>query len=199
MAVCRVHAETEWQPVKSLHRSGQAKGGVTERQSAACKHVKDFWTPGNDVPGRAVHDSHAGVRRSNQGNTGHEASVGDTLVVVEDAEVRLTHAFKPGQPNGLFDGGISVTTNGSVTLQAEVNAVCSMPDLPNWPAYDNIYGRRLADGETPGVEGGKTDWQLLLYFSGESKEKGREPVLAKRLAHNLCHKDDCVNESQGDQ
>lgn len=122
----------------------------------------------------------------------HEAALGDTLVVVGDAEIRLTQAFKPGQPNGLFDGGISVTTNGNVTLQAEVNAVCSMPDLPNWPQYDNIYGRRLSKGETPGVEGGKTDWQLLLYFDGETKEKGREPApaWAQRLAQNLCRKGD---------
>ena len=122
----------------------------------------------------------------------HEAALGDTLVLVGDAEIRLTQTFKPGQPNGLFDGGISVTTNGNVTLQAEVNAVCSMPDLPNWPQYDNIYGRRLSEGETPGVEGGKTDWQLLLYFDGEAKNKGREtaPGWAKRLAQNLCRKGD---------
>ena len=122
----------------------------------------------------------------------HEAAPGDTLVVTGDAEVRLTHSFKPGQPNGLFDGGISVATNGSVTLLAVVNAVCSMPDLPNWPQYDNIYGRQLKDGETPGVEGGRTDWQLLIYFDGEIEEKGSEPspAWAQRLAQNLCRKGD---------
>ena len=122
----------------------------------------------------------------------HEAELGDTLVVEGDTEVRLTHAFKPGEPNGLFDGGISVITDGSEGIRAEVNAVCSMPDLPNWPEYDNIYGRWLSDDEKPGVEGGKTDWQLLLYFDGEAKNKGREtaPGWAKRLAQNLCRKGD---------
>ena len=133
-----------------------------------------------------------GCYRQAKETPSHEAQPGDTLVVKGGAEIRLTHTFKPGEPNGLFDGGISVTSDQSVTSTAEVNAVCSMPDLPNWPQYDNIYGRWLTDGETPGVEGGKTDWQLLLYFNGQTEEKGREPApaWAQRLAQNLCRKGD---------
>ena len=179
---------------ESSQNGGQAEWEAShERQSTAWKHVKDFFGRGAMACLIALSmTAMQGCGNQVKETPSHEAALGDTLVVAGDAEVRLTHAFKPGQPNGLFDGGISVTTKGSETLLAEVNAVCSMPDLPNWPQYDNIYGRRLTDGETPGVDGGKTDWQLLLYFDGDSKEKGREPspAWAKRLAQNLCRKGD---------
>ena len=122
----------------------------------------------------------------------HEAKEGDLLVRDNATRVELTKAFKPGEPNGLFDGGVAVITPKQPNRRAEVNAVCSMPDLPNWPQYDNIYGRWLEDGEQPGDKGGDTDWQLLSFFDGTTKNKGREnaPTWAKRLSENLCRKGD---------
>ena len=120
----------------------------------------------------------------------HEAKPGDTLVIDGATTITLTKAFRPGTPNGLFDGGVSASSAGLDAIRAEVNAVCSMPDLPNWPDYDNIYGRWLETGETPGEEGGDTDWQLLIYFDGNEQNKGSEPApaWAKRLAQNACRK-----------
>ena len=122
----------------------------------------------------------------------HQAKPGDVLVIDGDKRVTLTKAFKPGQPNGLFDGGVKVSDNSQITRWAEVNAVCSMPDLPGWPDYDNIYGRWLESDEQPGEEGGQTDWQLLLTFNGDKINKGREaaPSWAERLAQNACRKGD---------
>ena len=120
----------------------------------------------------------------------HEAKPGDTLVIDGKTTITLTKAFQPGTPNGLFDGGVLVSTPGMSKRSAEVNAVCSMPDLPNWPDYDNIYGRWLESSEVPGEEGGDTDWQLLIYFDGTTTNKGRQaaPSWAQRLAQNACRK-----------
>ena len=67
-----------------------------------------------------------------------------------------------------------------------------MPDLPNWPEYDNIYGRWLEDNEQAGEKGGETDWQLLVYFNGNKKSTGKEeaPSWALRISQNLCRKSD---------
>ena len=42
----------------------------------------------------------------------HEAEPGDALVIEGDTTITLTKAFRPGTPNGLFDGGVSVSTPG---------------------------------------------------------------------------------------
>ena len=120
------------------------------------------------------------------------AKPGDTLTIVGDTSVILDSPFKPGQPNGLFDGGVKVNSNGRQSRLAEVNVVCSMPNLPNWPEYDNIYGRWLEDGEQAGNKGGDTDWQLLSYFDGKNINNGKEtaPRWARRLVQNLCRKGD---------
>ena len=120
------------------------------------------------------------------------AKPGDTLTIVGDTSVILDSPFKPGQPNGLFDGGVKVNSNGRQSRLAEVNVVCSMPNLPNWPEYDNIYGRWLEDGERAGNKGGDTDWQLLVYFNGDQKSTGKEeaPTWALRISQNLCRKSD---------
>ena len=122
----------------------------------------------------------------------HEAKPGDALVIDGETTITLTKAFRPGTPNGLFDGGVSVSSAEMGERSAEVNAVCSMPDLPNWPDYDNIYGRWLESGEEPGATGGDTDLQLLTYFVGTGQNKGREeaPAWAQRLAENVCRKGD---------
>ena len=120
------------------------------------------------------------------------AKPGDALTIVGDTSVILDSPFKPGQPNGLFDGGVKVNSNGKQSRLAEVNVVCSMPDLPNWPEYDNIYGRWLEDDEQAGEKGGETDWQLLVYFNGDKKNTGKEeaPTWAFRVSQNLCRKSD---------
>ena len=122
----------------------------------------------------------------------HKAKPGDALVVVDDITIEMTHPFKPGEPNGLFDGGVRVKSSTGNKQIIEINAICSMPNLPDWPQYDNIYGRRLAEGEQPGIDGGATDWQLLIHFDAEPENKGREtaPRWAQRLADNLCRKGD---------
>ena len=122
----------------------------------------------------------------------HEANLGDALVIDGETTITLTKKFRPGTPNGLFDGGVLVGTPGMDKKRAEVNAVCSMPGLPNWPEYDNIYGRWLKSSEAPGEEGGDTDWQLLIYFDGTTQNKGGEeaPPWAQRLAQNACRKGD---------
>ena len=119
-----------------------------------------------------------------------DAKPGDTLVVVEDERIVLVDKFKPGQPNGLFDGSVKIISKNKPERLTEVNAICSMPDLPNWPEYDNIYGRWLEPGEAAGIEGGDTDWQLLIYFDGSEQNKGSEPApaWAQHLAQNACRK-----------
>ena len=121
-----------------------------------------------------------------------DAKPGDTLVVVGDERIVLVERFKPGQPNGLFDGSVKIISKNKPERLTEVNAICSMPNLPNWPAYDNVYGRWLKKGEKPGIIGGKTDWQQLIYFTETNQSKGRThvPHWAKRLAQNLCRKGD---------
>ena len=121
-----------------------------------------------------------------------DAKPGDALVTEGETTITLTKAFRPGSPNGLFDGGVAVSRPGAEAKAAEVNAVCSMPNLPDWPNYDNIYGRWLESGEAPGAEGGDTDWQLLIYFDGTTQNKGSEeaPPWAQRLAQNACRKGD---------
>ena len=122
----------------------------------------------------------------------HEAKPGDALVIDGETTITLTKAFRPGTPNGLFDGGVLVNSTKTDAKRAEVNAVCSMPNLPNWPDYDNIYGRWLESDEVAGAEGGNTDWQLLIYFDGTMQDKGGEeaPTWAQRLAQNACRKGD---------
>ena len=119
-----------------------------------------------------------------------DAKSGDTLVVVGDERIVLVEKFKPGQPNGLFDGSVKIISKNKPERLTEVNAICSMPDLPNWPEYDNIYGRWLEPGEAAGIEGGDTDWQLLIYFDGSEQNKGSEPApaWAQHLAQNACRK-----------
>lgn len=122
----------------------------------------------------------------------HRAQNGDVLVKRDGVEVVLTQQFQPGSNNGLFDGGVKVVRNGKTLRSAEVNAICSMPDLKNWPQYDNIYGRWLDNDDKPGKPGQPTSWQLLIYFDGNTVNTGKEkaPDWAERLAQNLCRKAD---------
>ena len=137
-----------------------------------------------------------GCKQSSEEVRTHQAKEGDLLVRNDNTRIELTKTFKPGEPNGLFDGGVAVITKGEPNRRAEVNAVCSMPDLPNWPQYDNIYGRWLEKGEEPGDKGGETDWQLLSFFNGKTVNKGREkaPAWAGRLSKNLCRKGEFADQ-----
>ena len=121
-----------------------------------------------------------------------QAKLGDTLTIVNNEKIVLVSAFKPGQPNGLFDGGVKIINKQQPIRFAEINVVCSMQELPSWPQYDNIYGRWLKQGEQAGDKGGETEWQLLTYFNGEEESKGKQeaPSWAKRLSQNLCRKGD---------
>jgi hypothetical protein len=121
-----------------------------------------------------------------------EARPGDLLVAVEGEAVYLESTFRPGVPNGLYDGSVRIQRESQADSFMEVNAVCSLPDLPGWPPYDNIYGRRLKDATEAGKGKGDTQWQTLLPFDGAPREIGAEPspAWALRLAQNLCRKGD---------
>lgn len=122
----------------------------------------------------------------------NEAQPGDVLVIADNTDVVLTKAFKPGIPNGLYDGAVSAKSATGETNHYEVNAICSMPDLPGWPDYDNIYGKSIQSPSEAGRDGGNTEWQLLIKFKGETISKGKQkaPAWAERLAQNLCRKGD---------
>ena len=122
----------------------------------------------------------------------HKADIGDVLVIAENTHVVLRKPFKPGTPNGLYDGAVTEISESGEELHFEVNAVCSMPDLPGWPEYDNIYGKEIGDPSEAGETGGQTQWQTLLYFNGTVSNDGPEksPEWATRLAQNLCRKGD---------
>lgn len=120
-----------------------------------------------------------------------QSEPGDVLVSLGKTSVILEKQFKPGQPNGLFDGVISVSTSGSVKKQLiEVNAVCSIPNEDGWPDYDNLYGREVAEIEEANGPSGNTSWQILYRFSGTTETKmGQKPGdWADRLRDNLCRR-----------
>ena len=43
----------------------------------------------------------------------HEAKPGDALVIDGATTITLTKEFRPGTPNGLFDGGVMVSSPGA--------------------------------------------------------------------------------------
>ena len=133
-----------------------------------------------------------------------EAKIGDVLVISDDTQVRLSQPFRPGTPNGLYDGAVTTLSESGQDQHFEVNAVCSMPDLPGWPSYDNIYGKPIASPSDAGSSGGETKWQSLLRFDGTVSAEGPEasPEWAERLAQNLCRKgdfDDTNSDGQENQ
>ena len=127
----------------------------------------------------------------------HTAEAGDVLVISENTQVVLKKPFKPGTPNGLYDGGVTEISDSGQELHFEVNAVCSMPDLPGWPQYDNIFGKQIDTPTDAGETGGQTKWQTLLHFDGSVTDQGPEPSpeWAERLAENLCRKGDFTDTS----
>lgn len=124
------------------------------------------------------------------------AKPGDTLVRSGKQQVVLERAFRPGQPNGLYKGIVKVRGPEGEERRLEVNGVCSMPGLQSegWPAYDNLYGRRLAaSGGSPGSAAGGTDgerFQVLFHFDGrvEAGKAAAEQAWLSRLRDNLCRR-----------
>jgi hypothetical protein len=121
------------------------------------------------------------------------AKPGDTLVRSGQERVVLERAFRPGQPNGLYKGIVKVSSPQGAERRLEVNGVCSMPGLQSegWPAYDNLYGRRLgASGGSQGSPDGGESFQVLFHFDGrvEAGKAAAEQAWLSRLRDNLCRR-----------
>lgn len=120
-----------------------------------------------------------------------KAKPGDVLVRAGGVTATLVKPFRAGEPNGLFDGVIRVTGKGErAESLMEINAVCSMPNQPGWPDYDNLYGRTIGSAEEAAGRSGDTQWQVLYKFSGGADERmGQKPgPWADRLRDNLCRR-----------
>lgn len=120
-----------------------------------------------------------------------KARPGDVLVRSEGTAVRLVKAFRQGEPNGLFDGVVSVEKEeGAPAALMEINAICSLPGEPGWPSYDNLYGRPIQRLEEASGRTGNTQWQILFHFSGQRDGRmGHQPgPWADRLRDNLCRR-----------
>jgi ribosomal protein L27 len=120
-----------------------------------------------------------------------KAQVGEILVRQEGTTVRLAHAFRTAEPNALVDGVVRVEAEGGQQL-LEVNAVCSMPNTPNWPSYDNLFGRPIQRVQEAKGATGTTRWQVLFHYDGRVETRMGEspgPWLA-RLRDNLCRRGD---------
>ncbi len=119
------------------------------------------------------------------------AKVGDVLVRSDRVTVRLAHSFRTAEPNALLDGAVRVHSEAGEQMQ-ELNAVCSLPDAPGWPAYDNLFGRPIRAAEQAKGTTGTTSWQVLFPFAGgEELRMGRSPgPWLARLRNNLCRRGD---------
>ncbi len=118
------------------------------------------------------------------------AKPGDLLVQVGEQRVVLVQPFRQGEPNGLFDGVVKISGGGQPDQLLEINAVCSVPGEPNWPTYDNLYGRSVRNATEAKGRKGDTAWQTLFYFNGNKQLKmGKDPgPWADRLHDNLCRR-----------
>jgi hypothetical protein len=122
-----------------------------------------------------------------------KAKPGDVLVRAGDIAVTLVKPFRQGEPNGLFDGVVSVGSPASgQTSLMEINAICSLAGEPGWPSYDNLYGRALTRAEDAKGRSGDTQWQVLFNFSGQPDVRmGQKPgPWVDRLRENLCRQGD---------
>lgn len=120
-----------------------------------------------------------------------KAKPGDLLVRVGDVSVSLVKAFRQGEPNGLFDGVVSVASAGAGgPVLMEINAICSLPGEPGWPPYDNLHGRPVRRVEDAAGRTGETKWQVLFNYSGRQDVRmGQKPgAWVDRLRDNLCRR-----------
>lgn len=119
------------------------------------------------------------------------AKVGEILVNSQGHVVRLEHAFRTAEPNALLDGVVRVEGKVGQRL-LEINAVCSMPNIPGWPRYDNLFGRPIQRVEDAKGATGTTQWQTLFHFDGRVESRmGTTPgPWLARLRDNLCRRGD---------
>lgn len=121
------------------------------------------------------------------------AKPGEILAHHNGTTVKLVSSFRPGQPNGLFDGVVSLSGPEHKSKKLiEINAVCSLPNEKDWPDYDNLYGRTVQNPAEAKGPTGKTEWQILYKFSGDIEvTTGKKPgAWADRLRDNLCRRGD---------
>jgi hypothetical protein len=121
-----------------------------------------------------------------------KAKPGDVLVRAGGVVVTLVKPFRQGEPNGLFDGVVSLSSRAASTPSLmEINAVCSVPGEPGWPSYDNLYGRSIRRVEEAAGASGDTQWQVLYNFSNRRNvrmgQKKPGPWV-DRLRENLCRR-----------
>ncbi|MFM9046307.1 MAG: hypothetical protein ACKOOH_01355 [Cyanobium sp.] len=120
-----------------------------------------------------------------------QARPGDVLVRSGNVTVTLAKPFREGQPNGLFDGVVSLgAPGGGQPRLMEINAICSLPGEPGWPNYDNVYGRPVTRVEEATGRSGDTQWQILYKFAGGQDVRiGQSPgSWVDRLRENLCRR-----------
>ena len=121
-----------------------------------------------------------------------KAKPGDLLVRAGGVAVTLVKPFRQGEPNGLFDGVVSLSSRASSTpTLMEINAICSLPGEAGWPSYDNLYGRSIRRVEEAAGASGDTQWQVLYNFSNRRNvrmgQKKPGPWV-DRLRENLCRR-----------
>jgi hypothetical protein len=127
------------------------------------------------------------------------AKPGDLLVRSGEVAVRLAKPFRQGEPNGLFDGVVSLSAPaGGKPKLMEINAICSLPGEPDWPSYDNLYGRPVRQVEEATGRSGDTQWQVLYNFnSPQDVRMGQKPgSWVDRLRDNLCRRGDFDDRPQ---
>jgi hypothetical protein len=120
-----------------------------------------------------------------------KAKPGDVLVRSGEVVVTLVKPFRQGEPNGLFDGVVTLgSREGSASGLLEINAICSLPAEPGWPNYDNLYGRPIRRVEEAKGASGETQWQVLYNYSGRQDVRmGQKPgPWLYRLRENLCRR-----------
>ncbi|MEB3266179.1 MAG: hypothetical protein VKN13_06135 [Cyanobacteriota bacterium] len=125
------------------------------------------------------------------------ARPGQVLVRVAQERVLLVAPFRAAVPNSLLDGVVRVEGPAGQRL-VEVNAVCSMPDLPGWPDYDNLYGRTIRQVTEAKGPSGRTEWQVLFPFRGQPQVRsGSTPgPWVARLRDNLCRRGEFDDRAQ---
>ena len=118
-----------------------------------------------------LHHSTFRMRWIHQEIRSHQAEPGDVLVVVDDISVEMTHPFGGAQRTFRWRRKnkapqIRQVLGSQRCLQHARSAELASMQQHLWTPSNK--------GEEPGVEGGATDWQLLLHFEAEPENLGRE-------------------------
>ncbi|WP_323249150.1 hypothetical protein [Synechococcus sp. CCY9202] len=116
------------------------------------------------------------------------------MVQVEGTRVELAQSFQPGVSNGLYKGAVRVfgADQPSAGSLYALNAICSIKDTPNWPAYDNLYGYPIQEVGQARSLSGQPRWQVLYHFDGRIEGTGplKPQAWTSRLKDNLCRRGD---------